>query len=173
MSSSTGFFLSFLTLSATSAIASHPYRYYLKSNNGYYLSSSMTYNGHINYVLLAGESLAQPLNLYTGDGSITVETSNVIGASSQAPLLLSDNAGISETYKQVILGEQKSGTYTKDFSFADDGGLGLKKDGFHGFVACTASKDVKQLYWATADGDVPVCCEKVSFTRQWYLNKTA
>ncbi|KAL4753307.1 hypothetical protein BDW72DRAFT_201648 [Aspergillus terricola var. indicus] len=132
-----------------------PYHYYLQSkpktpskstNVTFYLSSSITLNGHTNYVLLTPPSLAQPLHLYAGDGSITLDTSNVIGASSQAPLLLAGNDGLNSVYKQVILGDQMAGQYTKGFKF-DGTLLVLEKEEFGGFVACTAAKGIKQVYW--------------------------
>ncbi|BCS20066.1 uncharacterized protein APUU_20498S [Aspergillus puulaauensis] len=153
-----------------------PYRYYLKSSTDLFLSSSMTFNGNTNYVLLTEKRLAQPLSLHDSDGSITLDTSNVIGASSEAPVLLSNDKGLSDTYKLVVLGDQKSENYTKGFSIDDDSGaLSLDKEGFGGFVACTAAKGVKQVYWYSEgedSGSVPVICDDVSFQRQWNLNGT-
>jgi hypothetical protein len=158
-----------------------PYHYYLqskpktpsKSMNLTYLSSSITLNGHTNYVLLTPPSLAQPLHLYAGDGSITLDTSNVIGAGSQAPLLLADNDGLNSVYKEVILGDQMAGQYTKGFKF-NRTLLVLEKEGFGGFVACTAAKGIKQLYWYRRGegGDVQVGCEEVEFERVWTVNGT-
>ncbi|KAL2838250.1 hypothetical protein BJY01DRAFT_35508 [Aspergillus pseudoustus] len=160
-----------------------PYRYYLKSttNNdslNLYISSSITYNGRTNYVLLTNASLAQPLTLYEGDGSITLDTSNVIGASSEAPLYLSDSDGLSSTYKQVVLGDQKAGEYTKGFEIGEAGELELAGvqtqggGGLGGFVACSAALGVKQVYWykegaVAGDSEVPIACEVVGFERVW------
>ncbi|KAL5003244.1 hypothetical protein BDV10DRAFT_191100 [Aspergillus recurvatus] len=167
------FFLSiFLFLLPYSlSLPDEPYYHYLQSkpkspsnstNPTLYLSSSITLNGHTNYVLLTSLSLAQPLHLYAGDGSITLDTSNVIGASSQAPILLADNDGLNSVYKQVILGDQKAGHYTKGFRF-EGNILGLEKEGFGGFVACTAAKGMKQVYWygRCEEGEVHVGCEEV------------
>jgi hypothetical protein len=175
------------TLTQTTTPTPQPYRYYLRSTTNLYLSSSITYNGRTNYVLLTNSSLAQPLALYEGDGSITLDTSNVIGASSEAPLYLSDEDGLSSTYKQVVLGNEKGGEYTKGFGFGQDGGLMLRdvkvevqsrgqgqgagEVQVRGFVACTAALGVKQVYWFkegdVADGEVPVVCEIVGFERVW------
>ncbi|KAL2786895.1 hypothetical protein BJX66DRAFT_341681 [Aspergillus keveii] len=175
------------TQTQTTTPTPQPYRYYLRSTTNLYLSSSITYNGRTNYVLLTNASLAQPLTLYEGDGSITLDTSNVIGASSEAPLYLSDEDGMSAVYKQVVLGNQKGGQYTKGFGFAEDGGLrlgdvkvqvqsqgqglGAGEVQVGGFVACTAALGVKQVYWFkegdVAEGDVPVVCEVVGFERVW------
>ncbi|KAL2808981.1 hypothetical protein BJX63DRAFT_407195 [Aspergillus granulosus] len=154
-----------------------PYRYYLKStaidDDNLYLSSSITYNGRTNYVLLTNASLAQPLTLYAGDGSIILDTSNVIGASSQAPLYLSEQDGLSSVYKQVVLGDQKSGEYTKGFEIEQTGELKLNGvHGIGGFVACSAALGVKQVYWYKEgavgnDDEVPVTCEVVGFKRVW------
>ncbi|KAL6239656.1 hypothetical protein BDW75DRAFT_197979 [Aspergillus navahoensis] len=163
-------------------LSDEPYYHYLQSkpkspsnstNPTFYLSSSITLNGHINYVLLTPPSLAQPLHLYTGDGSITLDTSNVIGASSQAPILLAENDGLNSVYKQVILGDQMAGQYTKGFRFDGDL-LGLNKEGFGGFVACTAAKGVKQVYWygRGEGGEIHVGCEEVQFERVWTVNGT-
>ncbi|KAL5048129.1 hypothetical protein BDW71DRAFT_205672 [Aspergillus fruticulosus] len=157
-----------------------PYHYYLQSkprspsnptNLTLYLSSSITLNGHTNYVLLASPSLAQPLHLYAGDGSITLDTSNVIGASSQAPILLTDDDGLNSVYKQVILGDQMAGQYTKGFKF-NGTLLVLEKEGFGGFLACTAAKGVKQVYWYRRGegGEFHVGCEEVEFERVWNVN---
>jgi hypothetical protein len=159
-----------------------PYHYYLQSkpknptkssNLTFYLSSSITLNGHTNYVLLTSSSLAQPLHLYAGDGSITLDISNVIGASSQAPLLLADNDGLNSVYKQVILGDQMAGQYTKGFKF-NRTLLVVEKEGFGGFVACTAAKGIKQVYWYRSGerGDAQVGCEEVEFERVWTVNGT-
>ncbi|KAL4909333.1 hypothetical protein BDW74DRAFT_174535 [Aspergillus multicolor] len=112
------------------------------TNETLYLSSTITLNGHTNYVMLTSPSLAQPLYLYAGDGSITLDTSNVIGASSQAPILLPDADGLDSVYKQVILGDQMAGKYTTGFRF-NGNMMELEKKGFGGFVACTAAKGVK------------------------------
>ncbi|KAL2820568.1 hypothetical protein BDW59DRAFT_164608 [Aspergillus cavernicola] len=149
--------------------------YYLKPPSlPLYLSSSITFNGHKNYILLTNSSLAQPLSLYPADGSITIDTSNVIGASSQASLLLSNETGLNSRYMQVVLGDQMGGEYTKGFRFDRDNRLrfdgGVR--GFGGFVACTAAKGVRQVYWF-GDGDgeeVPVVCEVVEFERVWDLD---
>ncbi|KAL3442426.1 hypothetical protein BJX65DRAFT_312880 [Aspergillus insuetus] len=175
------------TKTQTTTPTPQPYRYYLRSTTNLYLSSSITYNGRTNYVLLTNSSLAQPLTLYEGDGSITLDTSNVIGASSEAPLYLSDEDGLSAVYKQVVLGNEKGGEYTKGFGIAEDGGLklsdvkvqvqslgqglGTGEVQVGGFVACTAALGVKQVYWFkegdVAEGDVPVVCEVVGFERVW------
>ncbi|KAL3468860.1 hypothetical protein BJX99DRAFT_268967 [Aspergillus californicus] len=168
---------SLLSLSTAAPATSH---YYLKTTPSeptqpLYLSSSITYNGHTNYVLLTSASLAQPLSLFPGSGSITLDTSNVIGASSHAPLLLADTAGWSEKYKQVVLGDVKSGEYTTGFEIGGDGVLRLGMDGFGGFVACTAAKGVKQVYWFEGggeEGEVPVVCEEVEFVAEVALNGT-
>ncbi|KAL4919532.1 hypothetical protein BDW62DRAFT_41085 [Aspergillus aurantiobrunneus] len=172
-------FLSFLffLLLTPFTLSAPPYRYYLKSpSNNLYLSSSMTFNGRTNYVLLTNSSLAQPLTLYEGDGSITLDTSNVIGASSQAPILLADTDGLSNIYKQVVLGDQMSGRYTTGFEIDDEsGGLVLNKEGFGGFVACTAARGIKQVYWyqeGEGEQGMPVICEEVVFRREWHLNGT-
>ncbi|OJJ64977.1 hypothetical protein ASPSYDRAFT_140972 [Aspergillus sydowii CBS 593.65] len=153
-----------------------PYRYYLKSSTDLFLSSSMTFNGNTNYVLLTDKTLAQPLTLHASDGSITLDTSNVIGASSEAPVLLSNDKGLNDNYKLVVLGDQQSEDYTKGFSIDDDSGaLSLDKEGFGGFVACTAAKGVKQVYWYSegeGSGSLPVICDEVSFQRQWNLTAT-
>ncbi|KAL4946329.1 hypothetical protein BDV06DRAFT_218458 [Aspergillus oleicola] len=177
----------FLLTPALSAPTATPYRYYLEAifpssntttTQPLYISSSITYNGHTNYVLLTSSPLAQPLALYTGDGSITLDTSNVIGGSSEAPLLLSDEDGFNGVYKQVILGDQMSGTYTTGFKIDENnGGLDLSKEDFGGFVACTAARGVKQVYWyrqgeVDATERVPVVCEGVEFARVWSLNET-
>ncbi|KAL3495857.1 hypothetical protein BJX62DRAFT_233117 [Aspergillus germanicus] len=175
------------TQTQTTTPTPQPYRYYLRSTSNLYLSSSITYNGRTNYVLLTNSSLAQPLTLYEGDGSITLDTSNVIGASFEAPLYLSDEDGLSAVYKQVVLGNEKGGEYTKGFGFAEDGGLRLSDvkvqvqslgQGMEagevqvgGFVACTAALGVKQVYWFkegdVVEGEVPVVCEVVGFDRVW------
>ncbi|KAL4780632.1 hypothetical protein BJX76DRAFT_337494 [Aspergillus varians] len=159
---------------------STPYHCYLQSpTNNLYLSSTIALNGHINYVLLTNSTLAQPLTLFEGDGSINIDTSNVIGASSHAPLLLSNDPGLNSVYKQVVLGDQKSGNYTKAFRIDGlRGGPGLSMESFAGFMACTAAKGVKQVYWFTrgeqgdGGGWVPVVCEEIGFRRVWDLNET-
>ncbi|KAL4980134.1 hypothetical protein BDW66DRAFT_147569 [Aspergillus desertorum] len=171
------FSIFFFLLPFSLCLSNEPYHYYLlsrsDSTNTLYLSSSITLNGHTNYVLLNSPSLAQPLHLYAGDGSITLDTSNVIGASSEAPILLSENDGLNSVYKQVILGDEKAGQYTKGFKF-DGTLLRLDKDGFGGFVACTAAKGVKQVYWygRGEGGEVQVGCEEVKFERVWTVNGT-
>ncbi|KAL4801082.1 hypothetical protein BDV19DRAFT_384098 [Aspergillus venezuelensis] len=176
-----------LLLTQSLSAPTEPYRYYLKaifsSNNTtttqpFYISSSITYNGHTNYVLLTPSILAQPLSLFTGDGSITLDTSNVIGGSSEGPLLLSDEDGFNSVYKQVILGDEMSETYTTGFKIDQaSGGLDLSKEDFGGFAACTAARGVKQVYWVRqgdleANENVPVVCEGVRFERVWSLNET-
>ncbi|KAL4959112.1 uncharacterized protein BDV14DRAFT_207085 [Aspergillus stella-maris] len=177
----------FLLLTAVLSAPTEPYRYYLKAifpssntatSTPLYISSSITYNGHTNYVLLTPSTLAQPLSLFTGDGSITIDTSNVIGGSSEGPLLLSDADGFNGVYKQVLLGDEMSGTYTTGFKVDEaSGGLDLSKEDFGGFVACTAARGVKQVYWVRqgdleANENVPVVCEGVRFERVWSLNGT-
>ncbi|KAL4957467.1 hypothetical protein BDW69DRAFT_180533 [Aspergillus filifer] len=182
------YILSLFLLTPSLSTPTEPYRYYLKAifpssntttTNPLYISSSITYNGHTNYVLLTPSSLAQPLSIFTGDGSITLDTSNVIGGSSEGPLFLSDEDGFSGIYKQVLLGNEMSGTYTTGFKLNEaSGGLDLSKEGFGGFVACTAARRVKQVYWVKqgdldSEGSVPVVCEEVRFERVWSLNGTA
>ncbi|KAL4817393.1 hypothetical protein BDW67DRAFT_184057 [Aspergillus spinulosporus] len=172
----------FFLFPSSLCLPDEPYHYYLQSksktpskstNLTFYLSSSITLNGHTNYVLLTSPSLAQPLHLYAGDGSITLDTSNVIGASSQAPLLLTDNDGLNSVYKQVILGDQMAGEYTKWFKF-NGTLLVLEKEEFGGFVACTAAKEIKQVYWYRREegGEAQVGCEEVEFERVWTVNGT-
>ncbi|KAL4925450.1 uncharacterized protein BDV17DRAFT_272272 [Aspergillus undulatus] len=172
--------------STTLSAPSMPYRYYLKArfstSNDHatplYISSSITFNGHTNYVLVTSPTLANPLSVYDGDGRITLDTSNVIGASSEGPLLLSNNDGLNGIYKQVILGDEMSGEYTKGFKINADHRITLDKEGFGGFVACTAARGVKQVYWfrqgeVDIDGQGhPVVCEEVEFERVWNLNGT-
>ncbi|KAL4807713.1 hypothetical protein BDV18DRAFT_135897 [Aspergillus unguis] len=188
-----------LFLLLTPALSSTPYRYYLRAKplssstsnttttstlleTPLYVSSSITINGHTNYILLTPSTQAEPLTISSGDGAITLDTSNAIGASSQAPLYLSDTDGLNSVYKQVILGDQMAGKYTTGFQIESDENtdgdkLELTKDGFGGFVACTAAKGIKQVYWYS-DGDVsegdglPVVCEEVEFERVWDANET-
>ncbi|KAL3467894.1 hypothetical protein BJX64DRAFT_124649 [Aspergillus heterothallicus] len=162
------------TTPSLSSPPSQQSRFYLKSSTNLYLSSSITYNGRTNYVLLTNASLAQPLTLYSGDGSLTLDTSNVIGASSEAPLFLSDADGLSSVYKQVVLGDQKGGEYTKGFGIAEASGELMLSgvQGVGGFVACSAARGIKQVYWyregdVASQADVPVLCEVVWFERVW------